>query len=98
MRRQIVGIFTLKGSSNEKLFSTPYGSSGDYHFASDFVPGRCQRHHSHGDGWQRRVLLLAFIGDDPPRRYSALELELERSQQHLGDSGPPQRALGFWNS
>jgi hypothetical protein len=80
MRRQIVGIFTLKGSSNEKLFSAPYGSSGDYHSASDFVPGRCQRHHSHCDSWQRRVLLLAFIGDDSPKRYSAVNLELGRSQ------------------
>ena len=30
------------------------------------------------DSWQWRVLFLAFLCDDPPRRYRAVELELER--------------------
>jgi hypothetical protein len=69
----------LKYTCNEKLFIPHHGSSDGYHFASDFVPGRCQRHHSHGDGWQRRVRLYAFIGDDSSRRHGAVDLELVRS-------------------
>jgi hypothetical protein len=98
MRQQIVRTSMLKSYCNEKLFITRYGSSVDYHFASDFVARRCQRHHSHRDGWQRRVRLHAFIRDDSPRRYGTVDLELERSQQHFGYSRSPKRALGFWNS
>ena len=54
-----------------------YGSSDDYHFASDFMSGRCQRHHSHGNGWQRRVPFLAFLRDNPPGRHRKVDLELE---------------------
>ena len=97
MRRQIVGIFALKYRSNENLFLTRYGSSGDYHFASDFVLGRCRWRHSYGHGWQQLPLLHAFIGDDSPRRHSKVDLELDRSQQHLGYSGSPQWDLGFGN-
>jgi hypothetical protein len=82
--QQIAAILTLKYWCNEKLFISHFGSSDDYHFASDFVPGRCQRHHGHGDSWQRRVRLYALISDDSSRRYGALDVELERTQQYLG--------------
>jgi len=79
MWEQIVGILMLKYTCNEKLSIPHHGSSDGYHFASDFVPGRCQRYHSHGNGWQRRVLLYAFIGDDSSRRHGSVDLELDRS-------------------
>jgi hypothetical protein len=75
----IVGILTLKHWCYENLFITRYGRSGDYHFASDSVFGRCQRDHSHCDRWQRRVLLYPFIGYDSSGRYSEVDLELDWS-------------------
>ncbi len=80
MPRQIVGNFTLKYWSNENLFITRHGSSGDYHFGSDFMPARCKRRHSHGDGRAQLLVFHAFIGDDSPRRHSEVDLELDRSQ------------------
>ena len=87
----------LKYWCNEKL--TPHhGSSDGYHFASDFMPGRCQRHHSHGDGWQWRVRLYAFICDDSSRRHGAVDLELVRTQQYLGFARDAYRLVGLWDS
>ena len=51
---------------------------------SGFVPGRGKRRYGHGDGGQRRPFLLPCIGDDQSGGYSAMDLELERSQHHFG--------------
>jgi len=98
MHRQTVRIFTLKFRCNENVFITDYGSDNDNHRASGFMPGRLPRRNGHGDGWQRRILLYAFIGNDSPRRHGQMDLELDRSQYHVRYSGPPERTLGFGSS
>lgn len=71
---------------------------GDYHFDYAFSARGGECHHGNDNRWGRLLLLYACIGDDSPGRYCAVDVELERSQQHLRYSGSPQRALGLYGS
>jgi hypothetical protein len=51
------------------------------------MPGRCKGRHGHGDGWRWWVLFHTFFRHDSPRRFGALDVEFERTQQYLGFAG-----------
>ena len=91
-------VFAIMRCDIKILITAHCGIAGDYRSGSGFLskPGKC--HHDYCHGCQQLPLLLAFIGDDSPGRYRALDMELEWSQHHLRNPGDAQWNLGLWNS
>ena len=72
---------------DENLFTTRRGVGGDHRPIPGFPPNDRKGCHGHSDGWPWWILFQTFFRHDSHRRFGALDVEFERTQQYLGLAG-----------
>jgi hypothetical protein len=83
---------------DEHLFTAVGDIGGNYHFDYAFRASGGEWCDSNGNRWQRLLLLHACIGHDSPGRHRAVDMELQRAQQHVRYSRTSHWTMGFYSS